>query len=165
MAKVSVSHPGFASDESKTAPKRVVVPPGRYAALLVKAEQGSTRHKEPLSKISCEFQILHQIDEDGKRADVKQAGRRVFQDYILEYDSSMPDMSEQRRYELRMLIDACEADFSEDGFELDDLQNKKVIITVKHREGSKMNDDGTPKIFTNVVAVDTGVETQEGDLI
>ena len=164
MAKVKVTHPGMTSKEAKTAPKREPIPPGKYAALIMNVNQGSTNHQTPLSKVSVEYQILHAMSEEGQH-DETHRGRRVYQDYILEHDPSMPDLSEQRRWELVMLLDACNADYDDDGFDPDHLKEKSVHITVRHREGNKVDDEGNKRIFSNVVKVDTAEEVSEDDIV
>lgn len=165
MAKVKVSHPNITSEEAKEAPKREPVPPGKYHVLIMNVNQGSTKHSTPLSKISVEFQILFGLGEDGQKHDEEHAGRRVYQDFILEHDPSMPDLSEQRRWELVMLLDACNVEYDDDGFDTDHLKEKAVIITVRHREGSKTDDDGNKRIFTNVVKVDSSEPVDEEDIV
>lgn len=165
MAKVKVTHKGLTSEEAKEAPKREPVPPGQYHTLICNVSEGATRHSTPLSKISVEFQIIFMVGEDGQQDETHQ-GRRVYQDFILEHDEGMPDLSEQRRWELVMLLDACNAEYDDEGFDPDDLKEKKVLITVRHREGKE--DDpvtGQKRIFTNVVKVDSTEPVEEGDLI
>jgi hypothetical protein len=164
MARVAVTHKNLTSEEATEAPKREPVPPGKYAAVIMNVSAGSTKHTTPLSKISVEFQIVHMIMEDGEKEETH-ASRRVYQDFILEDDPSMPDLSEQRRYELRMLLDACDVTFDDEGFDTDHLKEKAVHITVRHREGNKVDDDGNKRIFTNVVKVDSAEEIAASDLV
>jgi hypothetical protein len=171
MAKVKVTHPGLTSQEAKDAPKREAVPPGRYHAQIMNVREGSTNHAEPLKKVTAEFQILFMIVEADEEAgieenqDVTHKGRRVYQDYITEPENSSPDLSEQRRWELVQLLDATNAPYDDDGFDTDDLQEKVVIITVRHREGTKTDDDGKKRVFTNVTKVDTAEAIGDDDLV
>lgn len=164
MAKVKVTHKNLTSPDATTAPKREPVPPGPYHATIVGAAEGATKHSTPLHKISVVFQILFGVAEDGTH-DESCIGRRVYQDYIIEDDPSMPDLSEQRRYELRMLLDATGIPFDDEGFDLDDLKEKTVVITVRHREGSKLDDEGNKMVFTNVVKVDSTEQVDDSDLV
>lgn len=164
MARVAVTHPKLTGEDAKQAPKREPIPPGKYNAIIMNVSAGSTKHQTPLSKVSVEFQIVHQVLDDGETDDIHKS-RRVYQDYILEDDPSMPDLSEQRRYELRCLLDACDVDFDDDGFDTDDLKEKPVIITVRHREGNQLDDDGNKRIFTNVVKVDSAEEITSEQLV
>jgi hypothetical protein len=164
MARVAVTHKALTGDDATTAPKREPVPPGKYHAIIMNVAEGSTKHKAPMSKISVEFQIVYRIAEDNSHDDQHQA-RRVYQDFILEDDESMPDLSEQRRYELRMLLDACDIPFDDAGFDTDDLKEKPVIITVRHREGNSLDDDGNKRVFSNVVKVDSAEAIAAEDLV
>lgn len=164
MAKVSVKHKSITSDEAKEAPKREPVPVGDYHAIIMNVMEGATRHENPLSKISVEFQVLFAVDEEGNQDDTH-AGRRVYQDYILEEAEGMPDMNEQRRYELVMLLDGCGVEYDDDGFDTDHLKEKTVVITVRHRTGNSKDDEGNPRIYTNVVKVDSTEAVAEGDVI
>lgn len=165
MAKVKVTHPKLTSDDAKEAPKREPIPPGRYCAMIMKAAEGSTKHTTPLSKISVEFQILYGLGEDGQGHDETHLGRRVYQDYILEHDPTMEDLSEQRRWELVMLLDGAGVDYDDDGFDPDHLKEKTVIITVRHREGTKTDDDGNKRIFSNVTKVDSTEAVSADDIV
>jgi len=164
VPEVKITHPSITSDDAKTAPKREPVPAGTYHAVVVSAPAGATRHHPPLAKVSVEFQILFSVGDNGAHDETHQ-GRRVYQDYILEPEESKPDMSEIRRYELRMLLDAAEVEYTDSGFNTDHLINKTLVITVRHRKGNKQNDDGTFPIFTNVVKVDTAKSVDEADLV
>lgn len=165
MAKVPVKHSDITSDDAKKAPKREPIPIGRYHAVTMKVNQGITGHKpEPFAKISVEFQIVAMIGEDGE-LDESHKGRRVYQDYILEPDEMRPDLSEQWRYELVQLLDACDAEFDEDGFDDDDIKQKRVIISIRHRQGDKTDEDGNTIVFTNVKKVESAEEVSEDDLI
>lgn len=164
MPEVKITHPGITSDDAKTAPRRELVSPGDYHAVIVSTPDGATRHSPPLRKISVEFQILFAIAEDGSQSDLHQ-GRRVYQDYILEPSGSMPDMNEVWRHELRQLLDAAECEYTEEGFNTDHLINKNCIITVKHRKGNKQDDEGNFPIFTNVVKVNTATPIDANDLV
>jgi hypothetical protein len=141
-------------------PKRDPVAPGVYISLIMAAPMGVTKGAPPLNKMSVEFQILH-TDKN----DPLEAGRRVFQDYILEKDPAKPDLTAQRRWELRMLLDACGVAYTDDGFNTDHLLTKTVKITVRHRNGTQVDEDGKLPVFTNVVKVDTTEEIKDEDLV
>jgi hypothetical protein len=164
MPEVKVTHSALTSDDARKAPKREPIPPGTYQAIIVSAPAGATRHTPPLAKVSVEFQILFAIAED-KSHDETHQGRRVYQDYILEPEAAKPDMNEIRRYELRMLLDAAEVEYTDAGFNTDHLVNKNAIITVKHRKGRQADDDGNYPIFTNVVKVDTATPVDADALV
>jgi len=165
MAKVKVTHPNLTSEEAKEAPKREPIPPGRYHALIMNVTEGSTNHKTPLAKISVEYQILFGCGEDGQQHDETYMGRRVYQDYILEHDPSMQDLSDQRRWELVMLLDATGVDYGDDGFDTDEMKEKTVVITVRHREGSKVDEDGNKRIFSNVTKVDSATAPGDDEIV
>lgn len=165
MAKVKVTHPKLTSDDAKEAPKREPVPPGKYHAIIMNVQEGSTKHATPLSKVSVEFQLLFGLGADGKQHDETHKGRRVYQDYILEHDPSMTDLSDQRRWELVMLLDGAGVEYDDSGFDTDHLKEKTVIITVRHREGTKTDDDGNKMIFSNVTKVDSAEAVGEDDIV
>lgn len=165
MAKVKVTHPNLKGDEAKKPPRRDPVPPGWYHAQIMNISEGATKGNNPLAKITAEFQILFGVDENGEGQDTTSKGRRVYQDFILEADPSMQDISEQRRYELRMLLDACNVEFDEDGFDTDDLQEKVVVIKVTHRKGDKTDEDGNQMIFTNVRRIDSAEKIDDEDVV
>lgn len=164
MAKVTIKHEGINDPDAKVAPKRTPVPPGQYAALIVRVATGAT--KKHLAKITVEYQLLYGITEADPH-DLAHKGRRVFQDYVLEPDDSYPDISQQRRYELRMLLDACDAEIDADGaFDTDDLDQQSVIITVRHRPGSTPDPDTNEvPIFTNVVRVESAEQVPEDEIV
>lgn len=165
MAKVQVKHNNITGEDAKQAPKKEPIPIGRYHALTMKVGTGVTNHKPiPFQKISVEYQLIARIEEEGELNE-EQKGRRVYQDYILEADESRPELSEQWRYELVSLLDACGAEYDDDGFDTDDISQKQVIITVRHREGDKVNEDGEKMIFTNVKKVESAEQVNEDDLI
>lgn len=164
MPEVKITHAGITSEDAKTAPKREPVPEGTYQAVIVSAPSGATNHKPPLAKVSVEFQLLYAVNEDGSQDDSHQ-GRRCYQDYILEPEPAKPDMNEIRRYELRMLLDAAEVEYTDEGFNTDHLVNKNVIITVKHRKGRQQDEDGNYPIYTNVVKVDSAVPVDADALV
>jgi hypothetical protein len=110
--------------------------------------------------MSVEFQILH-----NDKKEETEAGRRVFQDYILEKDPAKPDLNAQRRWELRMLLDAAGVPYTDEGFNTDHLLTKTVKITVRHRNGTQVDEDGKLPVFTNVVKVDTTEEIKDEDLV
>jgi hypothetical protein len=153
MPEVAIKHPAMDSEDAKKAPKREPVDPGEYAAVIVNAPLGVTRGVPPLQKISVNFQLIHKINEDGS-IEAKWAGRRVFQDYILEPDPSNSFLDEQRRYELRMLLDASGIVYTPTSFNNEHLDNKPVRIVVRHRTGKEKDEDGKLMVFSNVVKVD-----------
>jgi hypothetical protein len=165
MPEVKVTHAGLKGDDAKVAPKRTPVPEGLYHAIIMSASLRTTKGSPPLQKVSVEFQILFGVDEGSEAHDETQQGRRVYQDYILEADERWPDISDQRRYELRQLLDATEIPFTDDGFNTDHLINKSVKVTVRHRKGSEADSDGNLPIFTNVVKVDTAETVSADDLV
>lgn len=162
--KVRVTHQNFASDETKVAPKREPVPPGTYVAMIMAAPLGVTRGTPVLQKLSVEFQIMHSAEN---AADQAQQGRRVFQDYILEHDAANVDLSRQRAYELRMLLEGAGVPFDDEGFDPSQLVAKVVKITVRHRLGrpDPQNPTAAVPVFSNVTKVDTNETINEADLI
>lgn len=164
MARVRVTHQNITSEDASKKPKRVLVPAGQYAAMIMSANQGATKGNPPLAKVAVEFQIKYGLGEDGTEHDETHQGRRVYQDFVLEDDPTMADMSAQRRWELRMLLDACDVKFDDEGFDTDELLEKHVIITVRHRKGREQDDDGNPIFFTNVTKVDSE-EAIDGDTL
>jgi len=162
MPAVKVNHDKITDPDATTKPpKREPVPPGVYVALIMAAPLGVTKGTPPLDKVMVEFQILH-----GESAsETAQAGRRVYQDYILEKDPAKPDLNAQRRWELRMLLDAAAVAYTDDGFNTDHLMNKTVKITVRHRNGTQPDEDGKLPVFTNVVKVDTTEVIRDEDLV
>jgi hypothetical protein len=161
MPQVKVNHDKL-TDPSAAAkpPKRDPVAPGVYVAIVMAAPLGVTKGSPPLQKVMVEFQILH-----SEKNEAHEAGRRVFQDYILEKDAAKSDMNAQRRWELRMLLDAAGVAYTDDGFNTDHLLTKTVKITVRHRNGTQKDEDGVLPVFTNVVKVDTTEEIKEEDLV
>lgn len=165
MAKVKITHPSITNEDATQAPKREPVPEGKYAALIMSANLGATQGTPPLGKVVVEFQVLFGITEENAHDETYQ-GRRVYQDYILEHDPSMPDLSATRRYELRMLLDACDVKYDDEGFDTDELTTKNVIITVRHRKGRQLDPDTNKfPVFTNVVKVDTTEEVGADDIV
>lgn len=164
MPEVKVTHQSITDDEAKKPPKRDPVPQGYYHATIVEAKQRSTNHKPPLAKISVEFQILFQTDENGEDKDGAHQGRRVYQDYILEPEDGKPDMNDIRRYELRQFLDATGIPYTDDGFNTDHLAGKTVLILVKHRTGKQADEDGNFPTFTNVRRVDSVGPVSADDL-
>lgn len=171
MAKVKVGHTNVTGDEAKKPPKRDPVDAGWYNALIVAATLATTTKSPILTKVAVQFQILSRLPDDGEDKlpdgvnSEKDAGRRVFQDYILEPDPTMPQMNEQRRYELRCLLDAAEAKFDDDGFDTDDLIDKPVKIKVTNRAGNKVGEDGEVPIFSNVRKVESLATVEADDLV
>lgn len=164
MPEVNVTHESLSGSDATSAPKREPVPPGLYKALVMSCPLGTTRGTPPLQKISAEFQLLHQVMEDEK-IDDSVSGRRVYQDFILEKDPSYPSLDSQRRYELRMLLDATGTPFTDKGFNTDHIVNKTVMITVRHRTGRTPDEHGNLPVFSNVVKIDTAEKVNEEDLV
>jgi hypothetical protein len=171
MPKVKVTHPNIAGEDATAPPVRTPIEPGTYEAAIVGVALGTTKGEHKLMKMSVSYQVLNKIAEDGK-AEKVESGRRVFQDYILEADLNYPDLSDQRRFELRQLLDATGVPFDDDGFDTDHFitePHKRVRITVKHREGTELDDAGRKRIFTNVTKVDANLDLQAemaaGDII
>jgi hypothetical protein len=108
--------------------------------------------------------VLHKVEEDGSVND-DMSGRRVYQDFILEKDPNYPSLDSQRRYELRMLLDATNTPFTDSGFNSDHIVNKSVKITVRHRTGKTPDQNGNLPVFSNVVKVDTAEVINEDDLV
>jgi len=161
VPEVKINHDKLTDpNASQKPPKREPVPPGVYIATIMAAPMGVTKGSPPLNKISVEFQILH----DDKNV-ATEAGRRVFQDYILEKDPAKTDLNAQRRWELRMLLDAAGVVYTDDGFNTDHLMTKTVKITVRNRNGTQQDEDGKYPVFTNVVKVDTTEEIRDEDLV
>lgn len=165
MPKVQVTHKKLTDPNAKKAPRRDPVPVGRYHSIIMNVSQGTTKHDEPLLKITCEFQLVALIKEEGELEEKGIQGRRVYQDFIIQHSDDMPDMSERWRYELVSLLDATDVEYDDEGFDTDDLMQKPVIITVRHREGDKVDDNGEPIIFTNVKKVESPEEVDEDELI
>src|SRR5262245_44403448 len=163
MPEVKTTHKGLSNPDSAVKPVRVPVEPGVYMAMIMAAPNGVTKGTPPLMKISVEFQILYR-DEDH---DETQQGKRVVQDYILEDDPRQTDMSKQRLYELRMLLDATKTPYTDAGFNTDHLLTKTVKITVRHRSGKVDPADPTAPVpvFSNVVKVDTSEKVNESELV
>lgn len=153
MPVVKIKHQNIKGDDATKPPKRDPVPEGDYAAIIMKAPLKATNHKPPLAKVVVEFQLIYAINEDGTK-DETIKGRRVFQDFILEPAETMPDMSATWLYELRMLLDATNVEFTDEGFDSDHLVSKSVRITVKNRPGDP-DDDGFPRVFSNVKKIDS----------
>lgn len=152
MPQVKVTHDSLTDEAAKEAPKREPVPAGDYIATIAAAPLGVTKGSPPLQKITVEFHVLYECKEP---KDTTHEGRHVYQDYILEKDPRQPDMTQQRRRELRMLLDATGVAYTDEGFNSDHLVTKSVRITIKHRKGKQPDEDGNLPIFTNVVKVDT----------
>lgn len=170
MARVTIKHEGIKDDDATVPPKRDPVPEGNYNALIVAAHQSATSSSPPLAKVAVQFQIVSRLADEGQEAPPpdaeKDAGRRVFQDYIIEPDPTMPQMNDQRKYELRCLLDAAKVDFDDTGFDTDDLLNKPVKIKVRHRRGTKVDPDTNElPIFTNVRKVESLEEISSDDLV
>jgi len=161
MPEVKIKHDKITDQDATTKPpKRDPVAPGVYIATIMGAPMGVTKGAPPLSKMSVEFQILH-----NDKNDATEAGRRVFQDYILDKDPVKTDLNAQRRWELRMLLDAASVPYTDESFNTDHLPTKTVKITVRHRNGTQVDEDGKLPVFTNVVKVDTTEEIKEEDLV
>lgn len=163
MPEVKVTHKNITGEETKTAPKREPVPPAEYVAMIMAAPQGVTRGAPPLMKISVEFQIMYRAEDKNE----EQQGRRVFQDYVLEDDPSNSDMSKQRAYELRMLLDATGVPYNDAGFNTDHLIGKTAKVTIRHRTGrpDPANPGAPVPVFSNVVKVDTTETVNTDELV
>lgn len=164
MAKVTIKHDGINDPDAKIPPKRTPVPAGQYAAIIASVKSGAT--KKHLAKITVEYQLLYGITEADPHSEIHK-GRRVWQDYVLEPDDDYPDISQRRRFELRQLLDECDVTIDDDGsFDTDHLDQKPVVITVRHRPGSEKDPDtGEVPVFTNVVRVESSEQVAEDDLI
>lgn len=161
MPEVKVKHDKLTDpDAANKPPRRDPVAPGAYIAVIMGAPMGVTKGAPPLNKVMVEFQILH-----NEKMETAEQGRRVFQDYILEPDPGKPDLNAQRRWELRMLLDAAGVVYTDDGFNTDHLLTKTVKITVRHRNGTQKDEDGRLPVFTNVVKVDTTEEIKDEELV
>jgi hypothetical protein len=161
MPEVKVNHDPLTDPNAKNKPpKREPVAPGVYIATIMAAPLGVTKGAPPLTKMSVEFQILH-----SEKNDQAEAGRRVFQDYILEKDPTKTDLNAQRRWELRMLLDAAAVPYTDGGFNSDHLLTKTVKITVRHRNGTQVDEDGKLPVFTNVVKVDLAEDVDPDSLV
>ena len=163
MPQVAIKHASITDPDAKKAPKRLVVPPGDYAVIIMSATFGATKGKPPLAKVSVEFQVIHRFIEDEDN-DLELKKRRIYQDFILEPSGEFPDIDAMRRHELVMLLDATETAYTDAGFNTDHLISKCVRITIKHRTSGE-NDDGTPRVFTNTTKIDTLEEIDEEDLV
>ena len=168
MPEVRVKHKGVNSEDAKKPPpRREPVDPGCYHALIMQVAQSVTRGEPPLEKISVEYQILHR-DEDN---DQTHAGRRVFQDYIIEPTPGDERVSKLRRYELRQLLDATDTPYSEDPetkqgvFNTDHLLNKTVKVWIHHRYGKQRDENGKLPVYDNVRKVDTAEEANDEDIV
>jgi len=163
MPEVRVTHDHITGEEAAAKPpKKEPVKPGTYVAVIMAAPTGVTKGPPVLNKLAVEFQILHADDETKS---VLFAGRRVYQDYILEKDPSKPDLSTQRRWELRMLLDAANVAYTDQGFNTDHLVTKTVKITVRQRTGTQADEEGKFPVFSNVVKVDTAEKVDESELV
>lgn len=161
MPEVKVTLDSLTDESAKVAPLREPVPPGVYQAVIMAAPLGVTKGPPVLQKISVEFQILFNDEDKGDA----QSGRRVYQDYLLEKIPGNPSFTQQRRYELVQLLEACGVPYTENSFNTDHLVNKVVKITVRHRKG-KAEKQGDPiPVFANVAKVDTAEDVAEGDLV
>lgn len=168
MPEVRVKHQGVNSEDAKKPPpRREPVEPGCYHALIMKVGMGTTRYEPVLEKITVEYQILFR-DEDH---DETHAGRRVWQDYVVEPTPGDERMSQVRRYELRQLLDATDTPYTEDPetkqgvFNTDHLLNKTVKIWIRHRHGKTPDEHGKLPVFENVRKVDTAEEADDEDLV
>lgn len=164
MAKVTIKHDGIKDPDAKIPPKRTPVPAGQYAAIIASVRSGAT--KKHLAKITVEYHLLYGITETEPH-DETHKGRRVWQDYVLEPDDSYPDISQRRRFELRQLLDECDVEIDDDGaFDTDHLDQKPIVITVRHRPGTEKDPDtGEYQVFTNVVRVASPEQVDADDLV
>jgi hypothetical protein len=155
VVQVKVTHQSITDPDAKKPPKRDPVPEGTYGAIIMKAVVGLTKSEPKLTKVAVEFQILYTVHDDGT-TDEALKGRRVFQDFVCEPDESFPDLSSRRRYELVMLLDATGVTYTEDGFDNEHLVSKSALITVRHRDGTKIDEEtGKTPVFTNVTKIDS----------
>lgn len=145
--------------DATTPPKRVPIAPGTYASIIQKVEIGVTQTTPVLDKITCEYRILKNLDN----GDETTAGRRVYQDYILEPNPTNAEMNAREAFRIRQLLDATSVAYTEqDGggfaFNTDHIAGKSVKIAVRQRPGkAKKNADGTDavaEIYNRVERVD-----------
>lgn len=160
MPQVKISHPSITDDSAKAPPPRDPIPPGIYHAIIMSAVQGITNNSPPQVKLTVEYQILF---EDATHNDAL-AGRRVFQQYVLEPVPN-PQLAALHRHELRQLLDATGIPYTDDGFNSDHLQTKVVKITVRQKTGTQAGADGVLPVFTNVIRVDTAEVFEEGAIL
>ena len=159
MPQVKITHQNITDDSAKEAPPREAIPPGIYHALIMAAVGGITTGTN-LVKLTIEYQLLF---EDATHNDAL-AGRRVFQQYVLEPVPD-PNMAALHRHELRQLLDATGIPYTADGFNSDHLLTKTVKITVKQKTGKVADEAGKLPVFSNVVRVDTAETVAEGDIV
>lgn len=168
MAKVKVTHKQkLTSDEAAKPPARELPDPGQYLSGIKGTNLGIVKGSAPpIRKLTVEFELKHQVLDDA-RTDEKWKGKRVWQDYILEDDPSQPALNPQRLYELRMLLDATETAYDDDGFDPDDLKAKECMIWIKVKQASQKQGQKIEDVpfFTNVHKVDTAKKIDADSLL
>jgi len=158
MPSVKVTHDLSKADKP---PVRTPLTPGQYDALIANSTLGVTQNG--LAKFTVEYRIVKTAD-----GDQTSAGRRVYQDYVVEA-SADTEMAAREAFRIRQLLDATAISYTADGggfdFNTDHLHNKAVRITVTQRPGKKPNQDGIIPIFNNVERVDMAGQLNEQDVI
>ncbi len=143
-------------------PPREPVAEGVYGASIMAIAMGTTNTTPVLQKMTCEFQVLYACESN----DRKYAGRRVFQDYVLEeWPNDTEGRTQRDMYSLTQLLRNAGVPFTDDGFNANLLIGKSVKITVRHRKGSKVDENGQRPVFTNVVMVDSIEDVNTEDLV
>lgn len=140
--------PDLTSPEAGQAPVREVPPVGDYHAKIVDIKPGMTKQTPPKQKMVVEFILL--MTMDGDRAS---AGRRVFQDYILETEIRESG-NDIHTYRLRQLLSACKIPIVNNSFDAAPMVGAEVKIRVTHRFGTPMPPDYKVPVFANVQEVD-----------
>lgn len=162
MPEVKIGYAKITDPEAaKKPPKKPPVAIGTYKAVIASAPLGVTKGT-PLQKLAVEFQIVCSAEN----GDMTETGRRVYQDYVLEPDPAKPDWDDQRRFELRSLLDASGIKYSEGAFNNDHLVGCTVLISVIHRLGKEVDPDTQtfPK-FANISKVDTAETINPDELV
>lgn len=158
MPAIKVQHDLGKADKP---PARTPLPPGQYDALIANSTLGITQ--SGLAKFTVEFRVVKTPEGDSTLA-----GRRVYQDYIVEVGADS-EMAAREAFRIRQLLDATAIAYTTgDGgfdFNTDHLHNKAVRITVTQRPGKKPNADGVIPVFNNVDRVDTAQALDEGLVI
>lgn len=157
MPSIKVQHDLGKADKP---PARTPLPPGQYDALIANSTLGVTQ--SGLSKFTVEYRIVKTHEGDASHA-----GRRVYQDYIVE-PGAESEMAAREAFRIRQLLDATGIAYTTgDGFDFntDHLHNKAVRITVTQRPGKKPNADGVIPVFNNVERVDIAGVLNEAEVI
>ena len=160
MAKIAVKHAGMTDPDAKKIPPRTPIAPGVYQAAIVNVQTGLTKTTPSLQKLTVEFQVLY-------NAETKDEGfknRRVYQDYVLEPGSN-EEANHLQRARLVQLLDAAKVPYDATGFDDEDLKSKAVKITVRTRQGTQQQQDGTYPVFANVAMVDAPDDVNPDDLL